>query len=108
MAHENLLPAVDSSTRAQLEGSGYVVELLEDGSFRELWAFQVDKNYRTPGILLTVPALLTEDEWDDDPEYRYYGKAQDQLCNDFDVQLEKYELDEDYAFSGALPWLGEG
>jgi hypothetical protein len=47
--------AVKSSTTAGFNGSGYTVELCEDGTFRVLWDGMIGNQYYSPGILLSIP-----------------------------------------------------
>jgi len=52
--------AVRDSTSAGFGGSGYSVELFEDGTFRVLWENQIGNLYRSPGLILGVPQLDQE------------------------------------------------
>lgn len=67
--------AVDSSTKASWSGSGYSVELFEDGTYRVLWNNQIGNRYESPGLVLGVPSL-NDEEWDDDPSIRFYDNAE--------------------------------
>ncbi|WP_129677699.1 hypothetical protein [Candidatus Chloroploca sp. Khr17] len=47
--------AVMSSTTAGFGGSGYSVELFEDGTFRVLWDNEIGNRYVSPGLILGIP-----------------------------------------------------
>lgn len=47
--------AVKSSTTAGFGGSGYSVELFEDGTWRVLWDNQIGNLYVSPGVILGIP-----------------------------------------------------
>lgn len=46
---------VTSATKASWGGSGYSVELFEDGHWRVLWNSEIGNLYRSPGIILGLP-----------------------------------------------------
>lgn len=73
---EDFESAVDSATKASWGGSGYSVELFDDGSYRVLWDNNIGNLYDSPGIILGIPAL-SDDEWDEDESIRFYGNAED-------------------------------
>lgn len=75
--------AVDQSTLASFWGSGYSVELFNDGTYRVLWDQQIGNQYQSPGLILSVPAL-SDEEWDDDPTLRYYENARDLIRENFE------------------------
>lgn len=52
--------AVKDSTQAGLGGSGYSVELFEDGTFRVLWNNQIGNLYQSPGVILGIPQFDQE------------------------------------------------
>ena len=60
--------AVMSSTTAGFGGSGYSVELFEDGTFRVLWNNEIGNLYRSPGVILGIPQYQ-QDVIDDINEY---------------------------------------
>lgn len=74
--------AVDSSTKASWGGSNYSVELFDDGTHRVLWDNQIGNIYDSPGLILPVPSLGDE-EWDDDPNNRFYDNAEQGLRDSF-------------------------
>ena len=74
--------AVDSSTKASWGGSGYSVELFDDGSYRVLWDNQIGNLYDSPGLILSVP-VLGSDEWDEDPSIRFYDNAEQAIRDSF-------------------------
>lgn len=74
--------AVDSSTKASWGGSGYSVELFDDGTYRVLWDNQIGNLYNSPGLILSVPSLGDE-EWDEDPDIRFYDNAEEAIRDAF-------------------------
>ena len=52
--------AVKSSTTAGFGGSGYSVELFDDGTWRVLWDNQTGNLYMTPGVILGIPQFDDE------------------------------------------------
>lgn len=79
--------AVEASTRASWGGSGYSVELFDDGHYRVIWDNNIGSCYNSPGMILSIPALTT-DEWDDDPNIRFYDNAEEYMRDYF---REKWE-----------------
>lgn len=65
---DDFVKAVLSSTEAGFAGSGYSVEVFENGSWRVLWDNQIGNLYVSPGMIVPVPQLTQEqhDEADDD------------------------------------------
>jgi hypothetical protein len=57
---EEFVQAVISATQAGFGGSGYSVEFFEDGSHRLLWNGQIGNLYQSPGEIIPVPQLSTE------------------------------------------------
>lgn len=53
--------ALSLATRAGFSGSGYSVELYEDGSFTVLWDNTIGNKYQPKGIILSVPQFSDED-----------------------------------------------
>lgn len=80
--------AFDSSTKASWGGSGYSVELFPDGHYRVQWDNQFGNLYNSPGLILGIP-VLGDDEWDEDPELRFYGNAEEALQSAFDETIEE-------------------
>lgn len=87
--------AIDSSTTASDNGSGYSVELFNDGTFRVLWDNNIGNLYKSAGIIISIPAL-SEDErdvLDDDGEViegtAFYDNAIDQLRRDFEYVMSE-------------------
>ena len=83
---ESFEEACDSSTKASWGGSGYSVELFEDGSYRTLWKNQIGNLYDSDGLILGVPAL-GEDEWDEDPDIRFYDNAEQEMRDKFEQAI---------------------
>lgn len=87
-ALENFLSSPDfeagviSSTKAGWGGSGYSVELFEDGTYRVLWDNSIGNLYQTPGVILGLPKI---------PEDYYQGVEIDWHdlfgYNEFDQEL---------------------
>lgn len=50
-----------ASARASWGGSGYSVELLPDGTWRNLWNNSIGNLYESPGVILRLPTLDTDD-----------------------------------------------
>lgn len=65
--------AVKDSTTAGFGGSGYSVEVFEDGTWRVLWNNQIGNRYVSPGIILAIPQFDEEtiNDWTE------YGDACD-------------------------------
>lgn len=83
---ESFESACDSSTEASYGGSGYSVELFEDGSYRVLWNNQIGNLYDSEGLILGVPALSSEE--DDVENGKFYDNAEDQMRESFTQALE--------------------
>ena len=56
--------AVMDSTTAGFGGSGYSVELFEDGTWRVLWDNMIGNLYDSPGIILSIPQLGEDEDFD--------------------------------------------
>jgi len=74
--------AVDSSTEASQSGSGYSVELFDDGTYRVLWNNQIGNLYDSPGLILSIPSL-SDEEWDEDPSIRFYDNAEQAIRDSY-------------------------
>jgi hypothetical protein len=85
--------AVDSSTKASWGGSGYSVELFDDGTYRVLWDGQIGNLYDSPGLILPVPAL-GNDEWDEDPNIRFYDNAEEEAQDSFQEYWQAYSSEQ--------------
>lgn len=79
--------ACDSSTKASWGGSGYSVELFEDGHYRVLWDNQIGNLYDSPGLILGIPAL-GDDDWDEDPSIRFYDNAGEEMREKFQMHWD--------------------
>ena len=77
--------AVDSATKASWAGSGYSVELFDEGNYRILWNQQIGNLYDSPGLILNIPALGDE-EWDADSDIRFYDNAEVEIREAFEEQ----------------------
>jgi hypothetical protein len=85
--------AVDSSTKASWGGSGYSVELFDDGTYRVLWDGQIGNLYDSPGLILPAPPL-GDDEWDEDPNIRFYGNAEEEAQDSFQEYWQAYSSEQ--------------
>lgn len=95
---ESFESAVDSSTEAAYGGSGYSVELFEDGSYRVLWNNQIGNLYDSEGLIIGIPPLSESD--DDIDNGRFYDNAEQEMKDKFtqeyeDLQKSKLELAKD-------------
>lgn len=61
IASEDFAEAVIKSTKAGFGGSGYSVELFEDGTNRVLWNNQIGNRYDSPGVIIPIPQLNDSD-----------------------------------------------
>ena len=61
LASDDFKQGVISSTRASWGGSGYSVELFEDGHWRLLWNNEIGNLYDSPGTILSLPTLADDD-----------------------------------------------
>jgi hypothetical protein len=88
---------VISSTKASWVGSCYSVELLPDGTWQVLWDNHIGNLYETPGKILRLPTVSTDDMseyvdsgagdedaflseafWNEEDELK--GEMREQLC----------------------------
>jgi len=83
---ERFTAAVDSSTMASWGGSGYSVELFEDGTYQILWNGQIGNLYDSPGLIIPIPTL-GDGEWDDEPLLRFYDNAEEAMRDTFEECL---------------------
>jgi hypothetical protein len=89
---------VIASTKASWGGSGYSVELFEDGTWRNLWNNEIGNRYNTPGIILALPVLSDENPSDeekmDEEEYFevFFGAEEDELAQGMRTLLSDNEL----------------
>lgn len=79
--------AADSATKASWGGNGYSVELFNTGTYRVLPDGSIGNLYYSPGLVLGVPAL-TDDEWDEDPDIRYYEGAEEEMREKFQEEWD--------------------
>lgn len=87
---EEFESAVDSSTKASWGGSGYSVELFEDGTYRVLWDNQIGNLYDSPGIILGIPTL-DEEEWNEDEDLRFYDNAEEYMRDVFKEEVKGFQ-----------------
>jgi hypothetical protein len=82
MSSGDLEPAILSSTKASWGGSGYSVELLPDATYRVIRNDQIGNKYCSPGVILPIPALDSE-EYDEENEECCYEVVKDLLQDIF-------------------------
>lgn len=61
LVSDDFASGVLASTKAGFGGSGYSVELFEDGTWRVLWANQIGNLYESAGEILSIPQLSDSD-----------------------------------------------
>ena len=83
--------AVVSSTTASWGGSGFSVELFEDGSYRVLWTESIGNRYDSAGLILAVPEL-GDDEWDGEEGEHYFDNAREYMYGIFENAMEVYGI----------------
>jgi hypothetical protein len=89
--------AVQSSTTAGFGGSGYSVELFEDGTWRVLWDNQIGNLYSSSGIILGVPQFDQDtvndmQEYGDDADLSFaLGECAEGLREKLAEKLERVE-----------------
>lgn len=81
--------AIMSSTTAGYGGSGYSLELFDDGTFRTLANNQIGNLYNSRGIIVSIPKL-EDDEYSDDTD-PYYDNAIDALREAYDYAIDEIE-----------------
>lgn len=79
--------AVDKSTKASWDGSGYSVELFPDGTYRVLWDNQIGDRYSSRGLILSIPAL-SSDDWNSIRKRRFYDNAEQAMRDAFQEQWQ--------------------
>jgi hypothetical protein len=88
--NEKFQEACVSSTKASWGGSGYSVELYDDGSYRVLWDNNIGNLYDSPEIIISVPAL-GDDDWDKNGDH-FFDNAEESMTDWFNVAVEDYSL----------------
>ena len=76
---DTLEAAIISSTKASWAGSGYSVELFLDGHYRVLWNNEIGNRYVSPGMILPIPALATDDFDEEDESNSFFAEVVDEL-----------------------------
>lgn len=85
----NLNYAIDASTRASWAGGKFLLEIFPSGLRRWIWSSSLGNLYQSPGIIFAIP-WLDDDEWDDDPDIRYYDNAHETIELTFNNLIEHY------------------
>lgn len=94
-AYKNFLSeaelAIDKATSASYAGSGYNVELFENGTYRVLWNNHIGNLYVSKGIIISIPTLR-------DDEMAIMDEEGNEICSAFyDNALEELERNFEYA-----------
>lgn len=76
--------AILKSTESGFEGSGYSLELFENGSSRILWDNSIGNLYCSPGIIISIPQLTDEDYKDE-----YFDDAITELEDNLEEILDR-------------------
>lgn len=71
---EDFKQGVIDSTRASWGGSCYKVEIMPDGTWRNLWANQIGNRYESEGVIIALPAL----DCSDMEEFTEGGRTEDE------------------------------
>lgn len=58
---DEFVEALTKATRASFGGSGYSVELFEDGRYRVLWNNSIGNLYQSDGIIIGIPPLRDDE-----------------------------------------------
>jgi hypothetical protein len=91
---------VISSTKAGWGGSCYKVELLPDGKWSVLWENEIGNLYETPGVIIALPELETEemqemiDGGGADDEDDFLSMAFENECEEIKDEFRTYFSDE--------------
>lgn len=67
----------------------YSVELFDDGAYRVLWNGHIGNLYRSPGIMIEIPELDSEEINDDEPALSYFDDALDLLREKFESVFDE-------------------
>ena len=76
--------AILKSTEAGFGGSGYSLELFENGTYRILWDNSIGNLYISPGIIISIPQLTDEDYKDE-----YFDDAITELEDNLEEILDR-------------------
>ena len=79
--------AIDDSTSASYSGSGYSVELVEDGGYQVLWNNNIGNLYVSPGLIIAIPKLQ-DDEIGEDGFDSFYDNAIEALRQNFEYAID--------------------
>lgn len=99
LASEDFKSGVISSTKAGWGGSCYKVELLPNGKWSVLWSNQISNLYETPGVIIALPELDTDemqemiDGGGADDEDDFLSMAFENECEDLKEDLRTYFSD---------------
>ena len=87
---EDFKQGVISSTKSSWGGSSYKVEILPDGTWRNLWANQIGNKYESDGVIIALPAL----DCSDMAEFTDGGGTEDEyLSLGFDNERDEIEAE---------------
>lgn len=88
---DDLLEAIESSTRAGWGRSSYSVELFPDGHYRVIYTGKIGSLYQTPGVILVVPGLsgseqeAISEDWPMKAVIEFYAE---EIANDLKTHFE--------------------
>ena len=87
---EDFKQGVISSTKASWGGSSCKVEIMPDGTWRNLWSNQIGNKYETEGVIIALPSL----DCSDMAEFTDGGGTEDEyLSLAFDNERDEIEAE---------------
>lgn len=86
--------AADSATKASWNGGGYSVELFADGTYRVAWNNDIGNLYDSDGVIIPIPPL-SDEEWDEDPNCRFYDTSRQRIEEAFQAWLWTVEKEKE-------------
>jgi len=88
LASDEFSESLVKATKASWGGSGYSVELFEDGHWRVLWNNEIGNLYQSPGTILGLPTL-------DDNDYTSWMEEHGEKLGENEYWYLVYQNDED-------------
>jgi len=88
LASDEFSESLVKATKASWGGSGYSVELFEDGHWRVLWNNEIGNLYQSPGTILGLPTL-------DDNDYTSWMEEHAEKLGENEYWYLVYQNDED-------------
>jgi len=97
LASDEFPESLVKATKAGWGGSGYSVELFEDGTCRVLWDNEIGNLYESPGVILSLPKLDDDDMSEfqdnggDESDYWYltYENDREDLKRELREQMDR-------------------